>query len=189
MKQLHKFAFLVTLLSAVFVWTACEDDDPEIPNPEELITTLTMQLTPTGGGSAVTLEFKDLDGEGGMDGTITGGTLAASSTYTATIELLNEAETPVEIITTEVEEEGEEHQFFFLTNGGLDLTVAYDDTDAGGDPVGLATMVTTGAASSGTLTVILRHEPVKDAVGVREGDITNADGETDIEVDFPVTIQ
>lgn len=189
MKQLHKFAFLLTLISALFIGTACEDDDPEIPNPEELITTLRMQLTPTAGGAAVTLEFRDLDGEGGNDPTITDGTLAANTTYTGSLELLNESETPVEIITEEIEEEDEEHQFFFSIGGGLDLTVAYDDADSDGNPLGVSTIVTTGAASSGTLTVVLRHEPAKDASGVRDGDITNAGGETDIEVEFPVMVQ
>ena len=34
-----------------------------------------------------------------------------------------------------------------------------------------------------------RHEPVKDNPGVSDGDITNAQGETDIEVQFDVDIQ
>lgn len=189
MKQLQKFAFLLILFSALFVWTACEDDDPVIPNQEEVITTLRMQLTPTAGGGSVTLEFRDLDGEGGDDPVITGGTLDANTDYTGSLELLNEAETPVEIVTEEIEEEDEEHQFFFSVGGGLDLTIAYGDADSDGNPVGLETTVTTGAASTGTLTVVLRHEPAKDASGVRDGDITNAGGETDIEVEFPVTVQ
>ena len=64
-----------------------------------------------------------------------------------------------------------------------------DISDADGNPIGLATTVTTGAASTGEFTVILRHEPMKDAQGVKDGDITNAGGETDIEVNFPVEIQ
>ena len=35
----------------------------------------------------------------------------------------------------------------------------------------------------------LRHEPAKDASGVAAGDITNAGGETDIEVTFDVTVE
>ena len=41
---------------------------------------------------------------------------------------------------------------------------------------------------NGTITVILRHEPDKDASGVSNGDITNAGGETDIEVVFNVEV-
>ncbi|HBK71516.1 MAG TPA: type 1 periplasmic binding fold superfamily protein, partial [Flavobacteriaceae bacterium] len=36
---------------------------------------------------------------------------------------------------------------------------------------------------------ILRHEPNKSASGVSDGDITNAGGETDIEVIFNITVQ
>jgi len=39
------------------------------------------------------------------------------------------------------------------------------------------------------VTITLRHEPAKDATGVSDGDITNAGGETDISVNFPVEIQ
>ena len=38
-------------------------------------------------------------------------------------------------------------------------------------------------------TITLRHEPAKTATGVSGGDITNAGGETDIEVVFDVTVE
>jgi hypothetical protein len=66
---------------------------------------------------------------------------------------------------------------------------AYDDMDGSGNPIGVANTYLTGDAGSGTFTVTLRHEPNKTAAGVADGDITNAGGETDIEVEFPVTIQ
>ncbi len=188
MSTSNKFLALL-ILGLVFFGTSCEDDDPIIVDEEELITTLRYTLTPSGGGTAVTMEFQDLDGDGGNDPIITGGTLAANTTYTGAMELLNESETPVEVITTEIEEEDAEHQFFFSTSGGLDVAVAYGDADADGNPVGLASTLTTGAASSGDFTIILRHEPDKFGTGVKEGDITNAGGETDIEVVFPVTVQ
>ena len=40
-----------------------------------------------------------------------------------------------------------------------------------GNPVGLATSLTTGAAGSGTYTIHLEHEPEKSASGVASGDI------------------
>lgn len=187
MNQYKLFFLLFAVMS--FSFMACDDDDPIIVDDEELITTVTVTLTPQSGGNAVVLNFSDPDGDGGMDPVIDGGTLAANTTYTAAIVLLNESETPAENITEEIEEEDEDHQFFFATSGGLDLTVAYADADANGNPIGLATTVTTGAASTGEFTVILRHEPMKDAQGVKDGDIANAGGETDIEVNFPVEIQ
>lgn len=187
MRFIHKLLFLALAFSAVFV-SACDPDDP-IVNEEELITTLRMTLTPAGGGTPVVLSFVDLDGDGGNAPVITGGTLAANTTYTGALTILNESETPVEDITEEIETEDDEHQFFFTTSAGLNLTVSYADQDGNNNPVGLATSAAAGAASTGTLTVTLRHEPNKTAAGVKEGDITNAGGETDIEVVFPVTIQ
>ncbi|WP_338815557.1 hypothetical protein V9L05_23565 (plasmid) [Bernardetia sp. Wsw4-3y2] len=183
------FSFLILFFSSLVLFSSCKDDeDPVIPNEEELITTFTYTLTPENGGNAVVLSFKDLDGEGGTAPTITGGTLAANTVYNGSIDLLNEIESPAESITAEIEEENDEHQFFFATTGGLNATVAYADTD-GTNPVGLKTKVTTGEVSQGKLRITLRHEPTKTASGVSDGDITNAGGETDIEVEFDVTVE
>ncbi|MBK7753909.1 MAG: hypothetical protein IPI41_15275 [Flavobacteriales bacterium] len=85
-------------------------------------------------------------------------------------------------------EEGVDHQFFFQP-AGANITFAYSDADANGNPIGLQTTMASGTASVGSLKVTLRHEPDKTAAGVASGDITNAAGETDIEVTFPVVIE
>ena len=176
------------ILSSIFISlitiVSCSDDpeDPIVENEEEVITTLTYTLTPFKGGSAVVLSYRDLDGDGDGEPTITNGTLSPATTYTGALTLLNETESPAESITEEIEEEDADHQFFFSTTVS-DLVVTYDDTDDDGNPVGLATSLTTGAAGSGTLTVTLKHEPNKSA-GVSSGDIANAGGETDIEATF-----
>ena len=41
----------------------------------------------------------------------------------------------------------------------------------------------------GSITVILKHKPMKTAANVSNGDISNAGGETDIEVTFPIDVQ
>lgn len=180
--------FTLALIMFVVVFSACEKDDPEPFNGEEVITTVNYRLSPMGGGSDVTLNFVDLDGDGGNDPVITGGTLAANQTYQGTLELLNESINPSEDITEEIEEEDEEHQFFFQSNVS-NLAISYNDTDADGNPVGLSNTLMTGDAATGTITIILRHEPNKSASGVADGDITNAGGETDIEVTFPMEVQ
>ncbi|MEC7755080.1 MULTISPECIES: hypothetical protein [Roseivirga] len=168
---------------------ACDNDDPEPVNEEELITTVRVTFTPSGGGSAIVATFQDLDGEGGNAPVITNPTLAANTTYSVSVEFLNESETPTEDITEEVEEEAEEHQVFFVAASGLNFTYAYNDEDGNGKPLGLMGTATTGDASNGTLTVLLIHEPNKSASGVSAGDPTNAGGEEDVRVNFSVTIQ
>lgn len=176
-------------LMALFLITAasCDKDDPVIPNEEELITTLNFTLT-ADNGDVVSLSFVDLDGDASGEPVVSGGTLLANTSYTGSIELLNEAATPVEDITLEVQEEDEEHQFFFSSSIN-DISFAYCDQDENGNPLGLCSTISTGGAGSGTLTVILKHEPEKDEVGVAEGDLTNAAGETDLEVSFPIDVQ
>ena len=108
--------------------------------------------------------------------------------YTGSITILNETESPAENVTEEVEEEDKDHQFFFETTV-TGLTVEYTDFDGDGNPVGLSTFLTTGAAGSGDLTVTLKHEPDKSASGVADGDMTNAGGETDISVTWAITVE
>ena len=187
MKNSKSILFL-TLISCLFIFNSCKDDDPIPVNGEEVITTLNYILTPTT-GDVVTLSFLDLDGDGGNAPTISGGTLQANMTYTGVLDLKNESEDPGEDISAEVKEEDEDHQFFFSVDGDLKLNVAYDDVDADGKPVGLETTLTTLEASTGTLTIVLRHEPNKSADGVADGTITNAGGETDIEVSFAMVIE
>ncbi len=177
-----KYLFLISLVT----FSACKKDDPEPPNEEEVITTLTYTLTPTGGGETVVLSFQDLDGDGGDDPIISNGTLAANQSYTGVISLLNEQESPAEDITEEVEEEDLEHQLFFESSL---LTVSYTDEDSEGNPLGVATSLSTSDAGSGTLKITLRHEPNKSAEGVSDGNIANAGGETDIEVTFNINVQ
>ena len=190
MKFLKNIDTLILIPAAILLF-ACADDDEPIPvNEEEVITTLTVTLAPQGGGSPIFLQTRDLDGDGPNAPVVTvSGPLASGQVYDGSIELLNETESPAENITAEVEEEDDEHQFFFQIGGTLDLATDYTDQDGNGNPVGLSFTATAGAASSGTFTVVLRHEPDKNAAGVSDGDLANAGGETDISQDFSLEIQ
>ncbi len=152
---------------------------------KKVITSLTYTLISTVGGDTVVFTFLDLDGDGGNPPTVTRGILDTNTTYSGSLTLLNELEMPAEDITAEVRSEGDEHQFFF-ENTLTGLGIAYDDMDSHGLPIGLSSIVTTSDTSSGTIKITLKHEPDKNAAGVSGGDITNAGGETDIEVTFNV---
>jgi hypothetical protein len=64
----------------------------------------------------------------------------------------------------------------------------YTDSDSSGRPIGLTFNYVSGNAGTGNLTVTLRHMPNKAAAGVAAGDITNAGGSTDVQVQYPITI-
>lgn len=181
---LYLFLFGIVLLT----FTACDDDDPDPENPEELITTLILTFSPADGGDDVVQTFRDLDGDGGGDPEFTTNPLDADTEYTLTVRALDESGDEAEEITEEIEEEADEHQFFFDISG-LNLSIVYADEDGDGNPVGLTNDASAAGQSTGSLKVTLRHEPAKDAEGVSDGDISNAGGETDVEVTFNLSIQ
>lgn len=190
--------YSILALVALINLNSCSSDDdstPEIINEEEVITTVELVLTPTT-GNVVTLESKDLDGDGPNAPVLTvSGSLQAGMLYNGVVTLKNESVSPVEVINEEIEEEADDHQFFYGITGGLDATVTYTDSENdylsnnSTNPVGLQFSLQANTASSGELTVILIHEPAKDAAGVVNGDITNAAGETDVEQTFNLSIE
>ncbi|WP_296637362.1 type 1 periplasmic binding fold superfamily protein [Polaribacter sp.] len=179
---------LAVLFISTLVFAACSDDhddDHDHGSDEELITTVIYTLT-DGTNPDVVLTWEDTDGDTGNDPTFTvsGGPLTAKTTYTGTIQLLNETELPAEDITVEVRAEGDEHEFFYIPNS-VNLNVTKEDEDSNGNSLGIETTVTTFAASTGTLTVILKHEPTKP----NDDKVAVAGGSTDIEVTFDITVQ
>lgn len=186
-----KYLFITLLTSTLFMACSSDDDSPEPVNQEEVITTMTITLTPQDGGTPLVLQTRDLDGDGPNEPVITEDiVLEANTTYNGSVALLDETDpNDVENITEEVQEEGEDHQFFYTS---LNLgTITYADVDANGNPVGLLFTLQTAASATtnGNFTATLRHEPNKDAEGVSDGDITNAGGDTDISESFAVSLQ
>jgi hypothetical protein len=178
------------LLALVFIFVSCKKDEPEvpvIPNEEEVITSLNYTLT-ADNGAVVLFSFKDLDGDGGNSPVIVNGKLDSNTTYSGVIELLNETVSPVDDITVEVYEEGEEHQIFYQFSNS-DLKTSYSDSDRNGKPIGILTQLITKGSASSTVTITLKHTPDKSASGVAQGDISNAGGETDIEVTFDLNVK
>jgi len=179
-----------TLLAISIFAYGCSASDPEPENEEELITTVNVTFTNSlDANDIVVASFEDIDGPGGDDGIATHPTLSANTTYNVTVEFLNESVTPTDDITVEVEEEGDEHQVFFVTSSGLNFEHAYLDEDTNGNPIGLNNTVVIGGESTGTMEVVLVHQPNKSNSGVSDGDITNAGGDEDVHVSFDVIIQ
>lgn len=179
----HIKLFAVVMLGGLIL-AGCKKKNNEEENEEELITTVKLTLTPVGGGSALVYSWKDVDGVGGNAPVIQAVTLAPSKVYNCSVQFLNESVTPAEDITTEVVTEGVDHQVYYAVSGGANLTVSGLNTDAGGLPLGTTATFTTAAASTGSLKITLKHKP-----GVKAANDAVTKGETDVEVDFLVTIQ
>ncbi len=182
--------FSLVLPLGVLLLVACgKKDDPIIENEEEIITNVVLVLTPVDSGDLVTLSFTDPDGDGSQPGsTEVSGPLSSQTTYDGVLTLSNQSDpgNPIDI-TEEIVQESADHQFYYLPSTGLEATFTYRDSDGNGDPIGLLTELQTGGLSSGTLEIILRHEPDKSSAATIS-DPTGAGGETDITVSFPVSI-
>lgn len=174
--------FLLAIMAfALFTFTACDDDDGVIMNDMELITT--VELTFTEMGNTTTFAIRDLDGVGGNDPVKETIQLLANKTYTIGVRFLDESDAnDVENITEEVQAESDEHLVCFSAVGSL-ATPTVSDTDASGNPLGLAATITTDQTGNATLQVVLKHEPDKSSAN------SCSTGETDVEVTFDVVVQ
>ena len=199
MKNIFKLNYLLYAVLTLFIFTACEEDEaaPEEENEMEVFTDVKLVFTPTGGGAAVEAAAQDPDGAGVQELQVLGSiNLAANTSYTLTMVIENCLESPCELMNEEIEEEDDEHQFFFaftndaftspVGNGNLDNAsdpINYNDSDVNGNSLGLNTSWTTGSASTGTFTVQLQHQP-----DVKTATSGSTDGDTDFALTFNLNI-
>ena len=199
MKNIFKLNYILYAVLTLFIFTACEEDEaaPEEENEVEVFTDVKLVFTPSGGGAAVEAAAKDPDGAGVQELQVLGAiNLAANTEYTLTMVIENCLESPCELMNEEIEEEDEEHQFFFsftndaftspAGNGNIDTAsdpLNYNDADGNGNSIGLNTSWTTGSASSGTFTVQLQHQP-----DVKTATSGATDGDTDFALTFNLNI-
>lgn len=184
----------------------CSKDDPKKEDTPELITKATLTFTPVGGGTTIVVSATDPDGEGVQDIAVDGPIdLSKGATYVLTIELINglvAVDQPGYDITEEVEEEGDEHQFFFSWtallfsdpsgDGNFDVytdpvnyTGGANSIDANGRKLGLTTTWTTVASVvSGTFRVVLKHQP-----GLKSDTSDSSVGETDLDITFALNVR
>ncbi len=183
-QSLLPLAILATLLT----FGSCKKDDHN-HSEGEVITTLKLTFKEKTTGVAQTFSFADKDGVGGANPTQDAIVLPDGANYELTLQVLDESGAAAKDITPEVIAEGEAHQFFFTNSAvGALVNVKYEDKDAKGNPIGQRNTVSTIRAGKGKFRVSLRHEPNKSAAGVKDGQMTNAGGETDIEADFDISV-
>ncbi|HOX81975.1 MAG TPA: hypothetical protein PLJ60_01540 [Chryseolinea sp.] len=191
--------FVIVFLAGL---AGCNNDDPAKQDVPEFISSVKLIFTPTGGGTSVTATATDPDGIGPGNITVDNAiALAKEVNYTLTFEILNNLADPGDPeynIGDEIEEEGDEHQFFFSWTDGVfsDPTgsgnidnrsddLNYSDEDVNELPIGLSTLwTTTDLAASGTFKVLLKHQP-----DIKSSTSTSTDGETDIDLTFDITVE
>lgn len=116
--------------------------------------------------------------------------LNANTTYQMQVFFYNSISlSELDSINVEIEEEADEHQIFVLYNNFKDFQ--YQDFDADGMPIGLNSKFTTTENTSSSIDyfrIVLLHQPNKFGALVNINNLENANGETDVDVSFPIRL-
>lgn len=190
-----KKPWIYTLVALMFAFASCESEDPLPENDEEVITDVSLiftELDANGNpaGAAVTFTASDPQGIELGNPTIETVTLDKNKTYRMQITVFNSIEN--EDITEEIEEEADEHQFYFLGSAFVSpsapITYTYSD-----NAVGLDGVVVVGSTSINTsnMRIILRHDLDKSYPGANNPsfeDFNLAGGSSDLDITFPVVL-
>jgi hypothetical protein len=132
---------------------------------------------------ATTFTWSDTDGIGsGKAPVIDTIKLAPNASGDFTISVLDGSVSPPKDFTAEIVAEDNAH-LFVLKITGANLTTSGLSTDSKGKAFAQLGKMTAGAASTGTLQIVLKHNPDKAASNPA------TTGETDIDVVFPVVIK
>lgn len=186
MKTQFKNLIVCAIVIAASV-VGCKKDTEAVPDPEtplnetEVMTTFKLTFVDSANAlNVVTATFRDPDGDGGKAADLYDSIkLAPNKTYFASVVILDETKSPADTISNEIEEEANDHLFFY-TLMGVNATVTildYDNNMPIPLPLGLKTKWKTAAESVGSAKIVLRHQP-----SIKDG--TYTPGETDIEIPF-----
>jgi len=178
-------ALLSLLISAALFTVSCKDEEVDAEEENELITTVKLNFT--SGGITQSFKYSDPDGDGGKAPTVDAITLKPNTTYTLTIEVLDESKMPVGNITDEIKKESDEHLFVYTPTPNSLLTYVYGDKDSNNFGIGITGSTKTNTAGTGKLKVQLRHQPPINGKASKDG--TPTPGSDDINIDFNVTVQ
>ncbi len=183
-----KKTLLLLLGLATLFFASCSDDDeksvPKNVNEEELITNFVLTLTEEGGTDQVIFTATSDQGlEDGAVNVVQSAPLKANMVYFGVITLSNTDEN----VTEEIQDEDDEHQFFFAPTDGI--SVFYTDMDEDGNPVGLEiTISTSQIVAPASLNVKLVHEPNKNTDSAKAGILDESvGGKTELNVDLNIT--
>lgn len=155
-------------------------------NDNEAITTVMLTLTNQSDSTDVRTALIDNLGSNRPDFSRDTLKLAPNRTYTCKIGMVNKLTDPFSDATTEIRELANEHLLIYTPAAGLNLTVIITDRDTnpppGPYPIGLTSSFSSGTASAGKLSVVLRHQP-----DTKNG--TATPGTSDLDTSFDVVIR
>lgn len=164
---------LAVLAVGCITFSSCKKTDEE---PQENLNVLKIKI------GANTYTWSDTDGTGGVAPKIDTIKLTPNATFAAELTIQDGSVSPAKDYTTEIIAEKDAHLFVYIV-AGANLTFTDLSQDSKSKDFGQTANAKTTAASTGTLQILLKHDPDKSAT-----DPTKT-GETDIDVVFPVVIK
>lgn len=198
MKTTNKL-YLIAFALVSLAFSSCSSEDPVPENDGELITDVTLtfqELDDSGNAVGDPFDFTASDPEGievGATPTVETVTLEKGKVYEMTIDVYNSI--AGEDITEEIEEEGDEHQFYFLGSAFTSSPfLSYEYNDNGTEIIGLKGIVTveqSPASNNANMQILLRHALDKSYPGADNPNFqeyAKAGGESDLDITFPVIV-
>lgn len=162
------------LVGSTLVFSSCKKDNHD---EQENLNVVKLKIGST------TFTWSDTDGIGsGKAPVIDTIKLAPNATGDFTIDILDGSVTPAKDYTAEIIAESDAH-LFVLTVKNANLTASGLSNDSKSKAFAQSGKMTAGAASTGTLQIVLKHDADKAAANPA------TTGETDIEAVFPVVIK
>jgi len=170
MKRLFRPYLSIFLLGSLLITsTSCGDsDDPDPIDEQEEIASAKITFEPEGKGNL----SEATTAQPGL-------TLVSPKTYTGTLTLYDAEGND---ITAEISDEGTKHEVFYISTVP-GVTVTTTDQDDNGRPLGLESTLVTTAPGTGTLRVLLKHQPDKGSTS----DMNK--GATDLDMTIQVVVQ
>jgi hypothetical protein len=202
MKSLNKVTikqFNNLTIAAILTFSSCKKDDPKKPvitNPQEVLTTVLINGYNLNDSSNLNYQFnykwEDLDGDGGNNPIIDTITLDTGVIYSCKVLIIDKTKTPFDTVSVAIEEEKNEHQFFYTPSSNLTGKFSTEILDFDDNnpklPVGLKFKLITKSNQSyslpliGNLNLVLSHYD-----GVAKS-LSKSD-ESDIDINFPVKLK
>jgi hypothetical protein len=175
------FAAVVLVISSSL--NSCKPENPHDDHEHDAVTKLQLLFVDSATNNAAgTFTWDDPDGIGGNSPTqIDTIQLIANKTYRVSIMFYAKHDNHEDNLTPEIVAEKNDHLFVYKNITG-NLSVQITDKDDKNLPIGLESKWRTGAPSTGSINIILRHQP-----GLKDG--TEIPGDTDVDVVFPLNIQ
>jgi hypothetical protein len=185
---------ILVCLSVFILIFSCRPKDVQNPqNPQsdnEKVTHVYLYLEDTSVTPHAIKTFVWSQMDSTEDPSISYDTLEMGKNYLGSVMMLDQTKTPFDTLSHEFEEEALklEHQFFYDCSPTSLLTFTYSnsDKDANGVPVGITPNVFANALGTGSMHVVLKHQP---GVKPNSGNGNSTLGSTDLDIVFPVKVK